>query len=273
MPLVLEYRAETTVPVEVPEILPEAICNRSLTEIEKLPIQHGNRQLPLAEFFRISGTTFDARLEFRGDLAGVHSIGARMREGSIQIAGSAGRHLGAQMHGGTIDVEGDAGDWLGAEMHGGSIRVRGKAGGRVGAAYLGSPRGMSGGTILVDGSAGDEIGHTMRRGLIAIGGSIGDFAAINMIAGTLLVFGDCGVRPGAGMRRGSLVLFGNRPPELLPTFRPAGVCRPAFPPLYFRALERRGMAIAPQLWDSDYALYHGDLLAGGRGEIVFRAKG
>ena len=273
MPIVLEYWAQTTVPVEVPEILPEAICNRSLKEIEKRPVQHGNRQLALAEFFRVSGTAGDARLEFRGDLAGVHGIGARMREGVIHIDGSAGRHVGAQMRGGTIEIDGDAGDWLGAEMHGGSIRVHGKSGGRVGAAYLGSPRGMSGGTIIVDGSAGDEIGHTMRRGLIAIGGDIGDFAAINMIAGTLLVFGGCGVRPGAGMRRGSLVLFGTRMPQLLPTFRSAGVCRPAFPPLYFRALERRGMSVAPELWDSDYQLYHGDLLAGGRGEIMVRAQG
>ena len=196
---------KTGVPLEVDGIVPNVLGGLSLKEIERLEVQHGNERLPLAEAFLATGNASDGRLEFSGDLAGVHRIGAGMTAGRIDVAGTAGRHVGSQMTGGEIHIAGgSAGDWLGAEMHGGSIQVRGDAGNLVGSAYRGSPRGMTGGTIVVVGNVGDECGHTLRRGLIAVGGSCGDFAGINMIAGSVAVFGECGARVGAAMRRGTI---------------------------------------------------------------------
>jgi formylmethanofuran dehydrogenase subunit C len=269
MALLLKYRAETSIPVEVEGLVPEAVRDKSLGQIEKLPLFHGNRSLPLAEFFDVSGDPSDLRIDFEGELAGVHWIGAQMTCGAIHVAGSAGRHAGSQMRGGEIHVEGDAGDWLGGEMQRGLIHVRGRAGHLAGAAYRGSTRGMTGGAILIGGDAGDEVGHSMRRGLIAVGGSIGDSAGISMIAGSLFVMGSCGVRPAAGMRRGSLVLLGDRP-TLLPTFRLAGPSRPLFPRIYLLRLRRHGLSVADDLLQSEYTLYHGDLVAGGRGEVLVR---
>jgi formylmethanofuran dehydrogenase subunit C len=267
MALLLEYRAETSIPVEVDGLVPEAVRDKSLGEIERLPLFYGNRSLPLAEFFDVSGDPSDLRIELEGDLAGVHWIGAKMTCGEIRVAGPVGRHAGSEMRGGEIQVEGDAGDWLGAEMHGGLIRVRGSAGHLAGSAYRGSARGMTKGTIVIGGDAGNEVGHSMRRGLIAVGGSIGDCPGVHMIAGSLFVMGGCGVRPAAGMRRGSLVLLGDRP-TLLPTFKLSGHGRPLFLRIYLLHLRRLGLSVSDDVLAADCALYYGDLLTGGRGEVV-----
>ncbi len=271
MPLTLQYQAQTSVPVEVEGIVPNLLCDKSLAEIQRLEIFHGNRPLPLAELFHISGDASDGRLEFEGALAGVHWIGAHMTEGVIHVAGDAGRHVGSEMTGGEIHVRGDAGDWLGGEMHGGLIRVQGSAGNLVGSAYRGSSRGMTGGTIAIDGNAGSEIGHAMRRGLLAVGGAGGDFAGVNLIAGTVLVFGPCGIRPGAGMRRGTIGLLGKDVPPLLPTFRRSGRCRPLVLELIFRQLLDLEFPVPHELFQSEYWSYDGDLVTTGRGELLVRA--
>ena len=268
MPLKLIYKAQTSVPVEVEGLVPHAVRDISPAAIERFEIFHGNEKRPLADFFTISGSAADGRLEFEGDLSGVHWIGAHMTDGEIRVEGDVGRHLGSEMTGGQLHISGDASDWVGGEMHGGLIHVRGSAGNLVGAAYRGSPRGMTGGTILIGGDAGDEIGHTMRRGLLAVGGACGDFAGINMIAGTILVFGPVGVRSGAGMRRGTLGLFANRMPKLLPTFRAGSCDKPLFLQLIFRELRRLDFAFDESLVDSAYRTYHGDMIATGRGEVL-----
>jgi formylmethanofuran dehydrogenase subunit C len=271
MPLTLTYTAETTVPVEIEDVTPEAVRELSLDAIRRRQVFHGNRKVELGELFDVAGDPTDLHWEMHGDLSGVHWIGARMREGAIQIDGSAGRHLGSEMHGGQITVSGDAGGWVGSEMHGGTIRVGGSAGHLVGAAYRGSPVGMTGGTILVEGDAGNEIGHSMRRGLIAIGGSCGDLVGFNMLAGTILVFGPCGIRPGAGMRRGTLGLFAEPPPPLLPTFRRACRCAPTALGLIFRHLRDGQFMIDDSLFAAEFEVNNGDFLEGGRGEILVRA--
>jgi formylmethanofuran dehydrogenase subunit C len=270
MPLKLEYRGQTSVPVEVEGLTPEWACDKSLPEIERFEMFHGNRRLPLAEMFRVTGDASDQRLEFEGDLSGVHWIGAHMASGEIRIQGSAGRHVGSEMRAGRIVVEGNAGGWAGAEMRGGSIHVRGNAGHLLGAAYRGSVKGMTGGLICVDGNAGNEIGLSMRRGLIAVGGSAGDMLGFNMIAGTVLVFGECGIRPGAGMRRGSLGLFGPNPPRLLPSFRYGSTFRPPVIPLMLSALREEGFHVDESLMSAEFDVYRGDMVALGRGEILFR---
>jgi formylmethanofuran dehydrogenase subunit C len=231
----------------------------------------GNLQLPLAEFFAISGNAADETHEWVGDLSGVHWLGANMTSGKLVVLGDAGRHVGSQMRGGEISVQGNAGDWLGAELHGGLIQVTGKAGDLVGSAYRGSPLGMTRGMILIGGDAGHEIGHAMRRGLIAVAGNIGDIAGLNMRAGTILVFGDSGIRHGAGMRRGTLALLGRRAPPLLPTFVKASRCQPLFMQMLYRKLRRLAFPVPESLLGSAYDLYSGDLLEGGRGEILVRA--
>jgi formylmethanofuran dehydrogenase subunit C len=271
MTLRLTYRGETTIPVEIEGFTTDWARDKPLAAIERFEIFLGNRKLPLAELFSVTGDPADQRMAFEGNLAGVHWIAAHMTSGEVHIHGSAGRHVGSQMRGGTVHVHGDAGDWLGAEMHGGFIHVHGHAGHLVGAAYRGSAKGVTGGMILVDGDAGHEVGCTMRRGLVAIGGRAGDMLGFNLIAGTILVLGPCGVRPGAGMRRGTLGLFGPNPPALLPSFRFATTCRPQVVPVLLREIRSRGLRLDETLLTADYHLHHGDLVALGKGEILIRA--
>ncbi len=270
MTLLLEYKGNAQVPLEVEGILPETLRDQTLADIERTAVFHGNETASLADFFRVSGDLSDECLEWSGDLSGVHWIGAKMGRGTMRITGSAGRHVGSEMRGGQIDVSGDVGDWLGGEMRGGLIRVRGQAGHLVAAAYRGSPRGMTGGTILVDGNAGNEIGHSMRRGMLAVGGDVGDLIGMNMLAGSIFIGGRSGIRHGAGMRRGTIGFLGSEPPQLLLSFRQACRFRPDILRLVSAALRRHAMTMAEQM-DAMFDLYHGDLIEGGRGEILVRA--
>jgi formylmethanofuran dehydrogenase subunit C len=166
-------------------------------------------------------------------------------------------------------VDGDAGDWVGGEMQGGLIRVRGRAGHLIGAAYRGSARGMSGGTILVHGEVGNEIGHSMRRGLLAVGAA-GDLVGFNMLAGTILVFGSAGIRHGAGMRRGTIAFLGSESPPILPSFRWACRYRPEVMTLLLRHVRNGGFPMADDVATAGFDLYNGDLIEGGRGELLVR---
>lgn len=264
----LQYTSTTTIPVEAECLTPDNLAGKSVKQIESLPVQHGNAQAPLAEFFRITGDAADGNITIEGDCSRVKWIGAGMTTGRITIQGKAGMHLGSEMKGGEIEAHGDAGDWVGGEMRGGRIRVHGNAGHLVGAAYRGSPKGMRGGTILVTGNAGNEIGCNMRRGWIVIGGNTGDFAGAGLIAGSLFVFGQPGIRTGAGMKRGSIVCFGERP-QLLPTFRLDCVYRPIFLRLYLKQLLAWGWPVAPGHFDGDYERFGGDLVALGKGEVLY----
>lgn len=271
MPLQFELRQTSSVPLEVEGITPDALRELSLTAIEQLPIFQGNVKVALAEFFRVQGSAEDERHLWNGELSGVHWLGTKMKSGRIEVHGNIGRHLGSEMTGGEIHVYGDAGDWVGAELHGGLINVRGRAGHLIGSAYRGSVVGMTKGTIVIGGDAGNEIGHSMRRGLLFVGGNIGDLAGMNMRAGTILIGGKSGIRHGAGMKRGTIAFLGNEPPPLLPTFRRACQFRPDIFPLVFRHLRKSQANIAEEILAAPYDLYHGDLLEGGRGEILIRA--
>lgn len=265
--LVLKYHNTTTIPVEAECITPENLAGKTVAAISSLPLQHGNAQAPLAEFFHVSGDADDQDIVIEGDCGRVKWLGAGMTRGRLTIHGNVGMHLGAEMVGGEIAVHGGAGDWVGAEMRGGRIHVRGDAGHLVGAAYRGSRSGMRGGVILIEGNAGNEIGGTMRRGLIAIGGDAGDFVAVSMIAGTVFVFGKPGIRIGAGMKRGTVGLFGERSP-LLATYRFDCVYRPVFMSLYLRELRAWSFPVAEQFFHGHFDRYSGDLVALGKGEIL-----
>ena len=276
MPLTLSLKTATSIPLEVDGVRFETVGGRTPDDIRSIPVQYGNRQVPLGEFFDVFGSVGDGSADddeivWDGDCSRVKLMGAHLAGGRMRVEGNAGMHLGAEMTGGEITVNGNASDWVGAEMHGGRIHVHGNAGHLVGAVYRGGRRGMTGGEILIDGDAGNEIGHTMRRGTIAVGGRSGDGTGFGMIAGSVLLFGETGIRPGAGMRRGTIGLFGNAdPPGLLPTFKWAGLYRPVHLRLYLRHLRSLGFPVSEERLGMKVDRYCGDFLESGRGEILIR---
>lgn len=276
MPLTLQYKSPQSLPVDLRGCTPDAFRDSKIAELRTFRVGVGNQQVELAELFDIQGDPTAGEWHFEGNLAGVHHLGTGMKAGTIRIDGSAGRHCGSEMRGGTIHITGDAGDMLGVEMRGGRIEVAGNAGNLVGGAYRGSPRGMRGGQILVRGNAGDEVAHTMRRGWITIAGDCGTLAGYRMRAGSLFVLGTCGSRPGAEMVRGTIGLFGPGSnnvsssadrPTLLPTFRPACQIAPQFLSLMRRELKQQANLEIP----AKINLWNGDLLTGGKGEILLPA--
>ena len=270
MSIKLTYRVETSVPVEIEGLTPDWACDKSLAEIEHFEIFHGNRKLPLAEMFAVSGDPGDKRFDFEGNVAGVHWIGAHMRSGQIYVHGPAGRHVGSELRGGEIRVEGDAGGWAGCEMRAGFIHIQGNAGHLVGAAYRGSAKGMLGGTILVDGDAGNEIGLSMQQGTIAIAGAAGDMIGFNMTDGLIVVLGESGIRAGAGMHGGTIAMLGPTPPPVLPSFRfdrKANLERFATQLTNLRA---RGLRVDESGLPAEVDVYVGDFVAEGKGELHLR---
>lgn len=264
----LTLRKSSPVPLELFGVTPDRVASLAAVEVAKLPVRHGNRSEPLGEFFDVTtGTRTNADLHFAGDTRNVHGIGAGLTAGSVYVENDAGRHTGAGMAGGSLVIDGDAGDWLGAEMTGGSIEVRGPVGNCAGAAYRGSRRGLRGGTMILRGGAGDELGLLMRRGLIAVEGPVGEFAGASMIAGSLFLFGAVGGRLGAGMKRGTIVAGGSEPP-LGPGFRFACDYTPSFLTLYLRHLEQYEIRPPQGASSSRVRCYRGDLVAGGRGEVL-----
>lgn len=272
MSITLTYRSNTSLPVEIEGLTPDWAWDKSLAEIEHFEIFHGNQKLPLAEIFSVTGNAGDKRFDFEGNLAGVHWIGAHMRDGQIHIHGSAGRHAGSELRGGEIHIEGDADDWCGCEMRGGTIYVHGNAGNQLGAANRGSAQGMRGGTIIVDGKAGHEVGLLMHKGLIAIGGNAGDMIGFNMTGGTILVFGNAGIRPGAGMHGGTIAILGPAPPPLLPSFRFDRTVQSEelFPAL--EELREKGLPFDEMKHSAEMSVYVGDLIEEGAGAIYVRDR-
>jgi formylmethanofuran dehydrogenase subunit C len=239
----------------------------SRTEIENLPVLHGNRPARLADLFAITGDSTDGEIRIEGNCRHVSHLGEGMTSGRLVIEGMAGDHLGSRMTGGTIEVQVDAGDWCGAEMRGGRIHVHGSVGDNAGSAYAGSRRGMRGGVLMIDKNAGDDLGAALRRGTIADGGNCGEFAGVAMIAGTILVFGALGRHPAAGLKRGTVMTFGPAP-ALLPTFRFDCSYRPPIIDLYLRQLRGWGFGVPESAWTGHVRRFRGDFVALGKGEVL-----
>ena len=267
MPLVIVPRATRDGPlvVDLDGILPDRVRGLAAADISRLLISADGRTCGLGEVFQVSGSADDGRIECRGDFSRAHRVGAGLAAGRIDVVGDVGRHAGEGMSGGTLAVTGSAGDWLACEMTAGAVHVGGRCGDNAAAALPGSPHGMRGGIVVVVGAAGALAGARMRRGVLAIGGDCGQGAAFEMRAGTVVVAGALGAHPAAGMRRGSLVALGCTP-RLPATFTRGAAWSPAFLPLLLRRLAAAGIAAAanpPGRWRQ----WHGDLLAGGRGEV------
>ncbi len=267
MPIRLTLRQSPPVPLEVEGLLPVAFARLAASEWPQLTIFLGKEQQPLGEWFTIEGDPSDQTIIWEGDLTRVHWIGAGLEAGRIEIAGDAGRHVGSEMRGGEIVVRGSAGNHLGAELRGGRIVVEQNAGHLVGGAYRGGLVGMRGGEIIVHGNAGNEVGHSMRRGVIAIGGDVGDLAGFAMRAGTIVVGGEAGIRHGAEMIRGTLVYLTDTNVSLIPTMRSGALHQPVILRILARHLAKLGYGEQDAWGDRTYRIHHGDLLAGGRGEM------
>lgn len=274
MPLTLTLKQPTSIPIEVDTVRLETVRTQSVDQIRATPVQYGNKQPTLGEFFDAAGSAADdSHLVWAGDCTKVKLIGAGLSLGRITVEGNAGMHLGAEMTGGEVVCTGDAGDWVGAEMKGGRIHIRGNAGHCVGAVYRGGRRGMTGGEILIDGNVGNELAHTMRRGLIVVRGQAGDAIGFNLLAGSVLVFGSAGIRPGAGMRRGTIVFFDGSAPPMLPTFKYSCTYQPDFLRVYLLHLARTGFPVPDDCLTATFRRYSGDFLELGKGEILVRQAG
>src|SRR5829696_9863792 len=269
MTLTLTLRQEPAVPLEAEVLCPDCLVSASRMEIEALPVWHGNERTRVGEFFSVSGSGDDVRVE--GDLSRVKFVGAGMTAGRLTVAGDVGMHAGAGMRGGELHLEGDAGDWAGAGMRGGTLVVRGSAGRQVGGVYPGERAGMRGGEIVVHGDAGAQAGAGVRRGLIAVAGRAGEAAGMRMLAGTIVALGGVGPRAGAGMRRGSIVTMAPSTP--LATFVFSCICRPGFLRLYLRRLRALGLAVSDEQLEGRYARWCGDGLDLRRGEILILEAG
>ena len=266
----LRLKQEFSIPLEAEAITPDALEGRSLSEIEQLPVLHGNLAARVGDFFSVHGESADGAIRVEGNLSRVKYLGKGMTRGRLEVIGDAGMHLGAEMRGGSIVVHGNTADWVGAEMRGGSILVEGSAGHLVGAAYRGSEQGMRGGMILIRGSAGNEVGCAMRRGLIAVGGNVGDFAGVMMRGGSLVVLGRLAIRAGAAMNRGTIVTYegGAGHPPLLPTFQYDCEYRPVWLRLLLRQLREWSFEVPDPCIGASYRRYSGDFTELGKGEVL-----
>ena len=238
MTLTLTLREQPDVPLEAEVLTPD----RLVGDVAALPLWHGKERTRVGEFFEVSGSGDDVRLE--GDLSRVSHIGAGMTAGRLTVAGDVGAHAGAGMRGGTLVIHGSAGRGLGG-------------------ASTGERAGMRGGEIVVHGDAGEQAGAGLRRGLIAVGGRAGEAAGLRMLAGTIVALGGVGPYAGAGMRRGSIVTTSAEP---LSTFTFSCTYRQPFLRLYLRRLRALGLSV-DQL-DGRYARWCGDGLELRRGEIL-----
>ena len=68
MPLVLSLRNKTSIPLEVDAVRIETVRAQDLDEILRTPVQFGNKEQQLGEFFHASGSAAeDEEIVWQGD--------------------------------------------------------------------------------------------------------------------------------------------------------------------------------------------------------------
>ena len=205
------------VPIQAPCITPENFAGKSVTEIAKLPLTEGNRNLTIGDLFKIEESRAETpNITINGECSKVKRIGQGMKTGEIVINGNIGMHTGEKMLGGKITINGNAGGWTGSEMKKGTIEIHGDGGDYLASPYRGNDAGMKGGLITVDGNVGTDVGCYLKGGIIKIKGSAGRFLGYHMSDGVIYVEKDCDVRTGACMHSGKIVVGGTL--EILPSF-------------------------------------------------------
>jgi len=226
----LKLKKEPEFPLEADTISPDRFTGKTLADIKKLTVFHGNEEKSLGDFFDISGKSgelADLKIILEGNLSNVKRIGEKMSAGEIIVNGDVGMHVGNQMTGGKIVVNGNADDWAGAMLNGGELEITGDAGHYVGAAYRGFWKGMQNGTIKIHGKIGNEAltwvtgSKPGKRFPTLICGSAGSFLGIHGHGGTIIVEGDCDRCIGADQVRGTIVVKG-KVSRILPSYKKLG---------------------------------------------------
>ena len=226
----LKLKKESEFPLEADVITPDQFTGKTLTDIKKLTVFHGNEEKSLGDFFDISGKAgeiADLKIIIEGNLSNVKRIGEKMSAGEIVVNGDVGMHVGNRMTGGKILVNGNADDWAGAMLNGGELEITGDAGHYVGAAYRGFWKGMQNGTIKVHGKIGDEAltwvngSKPGKRFPTLICGSAGSLLGIHSHGGTIIVEGNCNRCAGADQVRGTIVVKG-KVSRILPSYKKIG---------------------------------------------------
>lgn len=270
MTLTFELLVSPPIPLEPHGVLPETVHCRSLGEIQRWPILHGNTPAELGEWFRITGDPASARHAWVGDLRQVDGIAAGLSRGEVLIDGAAGDLVAAEMTGGMVEVRGDVGLEAATNLRGGVLRISGSAGDHLGGSGGLESGGMRGGEVHVAGDVGKGCGERMSRGLITVRGRCGDFPAWRMRAGTLVVAGPLGEHAGLEMRRGTLVTLTNLNGPA--TYRHSCIASGDFTLLRLlgqRLVEFGGWKGVE--WPRHWRLFGADPLDGGRGEIFVAA--
>lgn len=250
---------------ELDAITPDRIAALSASEIAQLPIWIAGQSIPLGELATVTrgGGGSGGGGEGEGD---ERSASVRL-EGDLRLAGG----IGAGMRAGVLEVAGSVGDGAGVGMSGGVLRIRGDAGARLGSALPGASKGMTGGDIVVDGRAGPDAGAYARRGLIVVRGEVGANAAHGMIAGTLVAFGRLGADVGTWSKRGSVVALDGLTVPV--TYRLACAYRPTVLRVLFAYLARaHGIMVEDRFVTGRWRRYCGDLSDVGRGELLIWAE-
>ena len=255
--------------VDMRGVSPTALADLSLTEIERLPVGHGNATLALAEFFKVEADPGGA-LVFDADLARFDHVGWQLAGGRMQINGNVGHHAGGCMSAGELVVAGNAGLLAACEMAGGTLTVEGDVDDFAASTLPGSMDGMRGGLFIVKGNAGERFADRMRRGSAIVFGDVGDFAASRLVAGTVAIGGRAGAHVGYGMRRGTVVLARVQAAPPGPTFVAARGAIDVIWQLLARDLTRHGGPFAG-LSERPFERHLGDLAADGKGELIFAA--
>ena len=83
----LKLHTKPEVPLEAESITPGVINKLKKKEIEKIKIFHGNREVNIADFFKVTENKLDI-LEVEGDMHRIKYLGANMSDGEMQIEGN-----------------------------------------------------------------------------------------------------------------------------------------------------------------------------------------
>src|SRR5262249_15477145 len=189
-------------------------------EIAGLELQTTRTRVTVGDAFRLRmGDAQHVRIE--GACDRLDQIGQGLSDGEIIVDGDVGCQAGRLMTGGRLTIRGAAGPWGASGLRDGVVEVTGSAGDHLGGPLAGETVGMRGGVVVVRRNAGARAGDRMRRGTIVVEGAAGRWAGCRMIAGTLMVRRKVGALPGYLMRRGTLIL-GDGAEEFSPTFVDCG---------------------------------------------------
>lgn len=269
--LEIRLREPLSQPVEWNLQATALLQTRVLDGLQTCPLKQAGSKVRFEEIFELHETAEQTdSVTLHGDFKQLHGLGCGWAAGLLRIEGSVGDSLGEGMSGGRIEVTGDVGHCLGRGMSGGQIVVSGDAVNHIGGPAPGSLKGMTGGEIFITGSAGDLVGERMRRGTIVVLGEVGNQVGREMLAGTILLKSAPADLPGVGMKRGTILLLDQDFPDTFPGphFDYAVRYEPVFIRVLLKHLQHafgwNEAADISTIWDR----YCGDMLEGGRGEIL-----